>query len=280
MEKKGWLMLRVLINRYNPKAGNALFKFLPQDELQAVTAFDIDSSDLSPFLQHPRKSLEKIHYSWLKPLLENFSNDLRPVVGATLTSQQTSGLHITPAHDISDFVKTFFQKQLYLLLKIGEHFPPEYLPENEMTPLAKWTKQQLVNLIDFLGLHDLASEVRHIVNPNYLKNIYTCLTPKQFYYLKVCLHQKERIISPKLGIDPSKPDCPRLKQIIHRRGLIRLGKALCGQHPDFVWHLAHTLDMGRGTLLLKEYQTEALEKVTPILKQQVLNMMNFLKESF
>lgn len=178
---------------------------------------------------------------------------------------------------ISNIAKAFILNRLYQYLEINEHLPIEYLPETEFSLLTKWTKAQFIDLIDYLGLYDLASEVRHIVNRNYLKNIYTCLTPKQFYYLKVCLHQKEQLVSPKLGIDPTKQDCPQLKRIIHRRGLLRLGRALCGQHADLVWHIAHTLDMGRDNLLLKEYQPEELPKVTQILKQQVLNLINFLK---
>lgn len=277
MDKRGWMILRVLINRYNPKAGNALLKFLPQDESRAVMALDIRSNDLAPILQQPQKSLAKIHYSWIQPLLGKFPKPLQPIVIAALTQEQIAGLKISSPIAISQVFKPFILTQLYHMLKMSEHFPSEYLPETELSPLAKWTKQQLINLIDFLGLYDLASEVRHIVNRNHLKNIYTCLTPKQFHYLKICLHQKEQIISPKLGIDPTKQDCARLKQVIHRRGLVRLGRALCGQHPDLAWHIAHTLDMGRGHLLLKDYQPRELPKVTFILKQQVLNLMNFLK---
>jgi hypothetical protein len=277
MDKRGWMMLRVLINRYNPKAGNALLKFLPQDELKEVTAIDIRSNDLAPILQQPNKSLSKIHYSWLKPLLGKFPEFLQPTVVAALTAEQKAGFHQLPPIEISDFAKTFVLNQLYQQLKINEHFPVEYLPQTEISPLVQWTKKQLIHLIDFFGLYDLASEVRHIVNRNYLKNIYSCLTPKQLNFLKGCLHQKEQMTSPKLGIDPTKQDCPGLKQVIHRRGLFRLGKALCGQHADFVWHLAHVLDVGRGNILLKEYQPEPLSKVTYILQQQLLNLMNFLK---
>lgn len=278
MDKRGWMMLRVLINRYNPKAGNSLLKFLPQNELQAVTDLDIKSTDLTPILQQPQNSLTKIHYSWIQPLLGKFPGPLQPVAAAALTSEQLAGMQIATPLAISNVVKTFILNQFYRLLKIDEHFPVEYLPETELSQLSKWPKQQLVNLIDFLGLHDLASEVRQIVNRDYLKNIYTCLTPKQFHYLKVCLHQKEQITSPKLGIDPTKQDCSRLKQVIHQRGLLRLGRALCNEHPDLVWHLAHTLDMGRGNILLKNYQPGAFPKITPILKQQLLNLMNFLKK--
>lgn len=278
MNKRGWMMLRVLINRYNPRAGNALLKFLPKDELQAVKAQDIHSTDLTPLLQQPQKSMAKIHYSWIQPLLSAFPEKLHPVAVAALTPEQIAGLRPATTTPISNFARTFILNRFYELLKISEHFPVEYLPESPLSPLAKWKKAQLVNLIDFLGLYDLASEVRHIVNRNHLKNIYSCLTPKQLQYLKSCLHQKEQLVSPKLGIDPSKQDCDKLKQIVHRRGLVRLGKSLCGQHSDLVWHISHILDMGRGNILLREYQPQALPKITSILIQQVLNVINFIKE--
>jgi hypothetical protein len=93
----------------------------------------------------------------------------------------------------------------------------------------------------------------------------------------VCLHQKEGITGPKLRIDPTKEDPSLLKRAIHRRGLLRFGKALCGQHPDFVWYIARTLDTGRGQLVLEAYKPESEPKVTLLLKNQVLNLMNFLK---
>lgn len=277
MDRRGWMILRVLINRYNPKAGNALLKHLPEEEKQEVLAQSIESTDLIPLLIQPKKALTQMHYSWIRPLLNHFSEHFYPAVAAALNPAHIRGLKLGPPIEISEPVKNFILHHLYQFSKAHEHLPIEYLPESEFSPLADWSKAKLVHLIDFLGLYDLASDVRHIVNRNYLKNIYTCLTPKQFHYLKVCLHQKERIISPKLGIDPSKQDCVKLKQVIHKRGLIRLGRALCGQHPDLIWHIAHRLDTGRGKILLKDYRSEALPKITPVLRQQVLNVMNFLK---
>lgn len=270
-------MLRVFINRYNPKAGNALLKFLPAEEAQAIMGQDIRSTDLAPILKQPQKSLASLHYSWLQPALQKFPESLQLILISALTPEQIAGLKVTSPIALSNVAKVFILNQLYHQLDVGNHLPVEYLPETDLTLLAKWTKVRLIEIADFLGLYDLATEVRHIVNRNYLKNIYTCLTPKQFYYLKVCLHQKEQLVSPKLGIDPTKQDCSKLKQVIHRRGLIRLGRALCGQHPDLIWHIAHTLDMGRGTFLLKEYRPKELPKVTQILKQQVLSLVNFLK---
>lgn len=277
MDTKNWMMLRVLINRYNPKTKDALLKFLPQEERQAVLAQKITSNDLMPILKHKQKCLELFHYSWIKPLLEKYPSNLHPIVIASLSAEQKVGLQGAKYQTVSPPVKTFIVNQIQSSLEIDQHLPLEYLPQTDLTLLAHWQKSQLIEIIDFLGLHDLANEIRYIVDRNHLKNIYTSLTPKQFYYLKVCLLQKEKITSPKLGIDPSKQDKAQLKQILHRRGLIRLGRALCGQHPDLVWYIAHILDTGRGKFLLKDYQIDPLPKITAILQQQVINLMNFLK---
>lgn len=278
MDKRGWMMMRVFINRYNKTAGDALLKFLPQEERQFVLDQEIHSTDLNPILHQPEKLIKQMHHSWLQPLVAKFPTHLHPVIAASLSTEQATGLRMhLPAPTISHPVKTFIINQIYQLLNEVDRLPFDYLPDTELSPLIKWTKAQIVTLVDFLGLHDLATEMRQIVNQQHLKNIYTCLTPKQFHYLKICLQQKDRLVAPKLGIDPSKKDCERLKQILHRRGLIRFAKGLAGQHPDLIWYLAHKLDTGRGKFLMNEFDKAKVSNVTPILKSQILNLMNFLK---
>lgn len=80
-------MLRVLINRYNPKAGNALIKFLPEEEARAVINQNIRSTDLAPILQQPQKSLASMHYSWIQPIFQKFPESLKPTIVAALTDE-------------------------------------------------------------------------------------------------------------------------------------------------------------------------------------------------
>lgn len=277
MNNKGWMILQVFINHYHPKAGDAYLKLFHQEEKQAMQALNIHSGDLLPLLQLPGQAIERIHYSWLRPLLDSFPEALRPAVVSSFSPEQQAGFPGFALPSVSRPVKDFFLDKLSAKLQVEEHLPMEYLPNTELSPLLDWSKKQLINLIDFLGIHDLASEVRHILNRDHLNNVYSSLTPKQLHYLKTCLHQKEKIVSPKLGIDPTKRDPDALHQILHRRGLVRFGRAFSGQHPDLIWHIAHRLDSGRGKMLLKEYQPNALPGITPVLKQQVVGLMNFLK---
>lgn len=265
-------MLRVLINRYSERSGNALLQFLPPDEQQAISRISTQSKDLTPIL-HPENRLCQMHSSWLKEIADEFPDRLKPALQSALEELDGKKGDIT----LSKAGKTFIISQLCEKLKIHDHLPMEYLGENEFSSLLKWTKKELVDLIDFLGLYDLASEVRQIVNKAQLTNIYSCLTSQQLSYLKICLRQKEELITPKLGIDHNKQDCPKLKQTIQRRGLSRLGKAFIGQQDDFVWTIARILDMGRGNIILNEYHSQTPSKIASVLKQQVLNVMNFLK---
>lgn len=274
------MMLKVLINNFNPKASNALVKFLPQAEQGYVSNWDIGSDDIKPILFHPQQVVRRLHHSWLKPLVEKFPEKLWPTISSALEPEQAQGLQMTmcfqPSSDsVSPPVKSFIINQLFRLLGTENLLPQEYLNPTEFFPLLDWNKKKVVSLIDYLGLHDLASEMRRIVNKKYLENFTSCLTSKQLYYLKICLYQKEKLVSPPLEINPAERDCSRLKTVLHQRGLVRFSKALSGQHRDFVWYLAHTLDRGRGKIILSSYQAEAVPDVTPLLKSQVLNLMNF-----
>lgn len=279
MDAKGWMIFRVLVNRFHPKGSDAVLKFLPDDERQKVLEQDVRSSDLMPILCEPQRLVAELHYSWINTLLEQFPKTLRPLVIAALGPEQRTRL--SPSGEgipgISAVVKDFFIDQLYMKLDGASHLPIDYLPVTELSPLIQWKRKDLLSLVDYLGLHDLAVEVRHIVDKVMLQQIYACLTPKQLYYLNVCLHQKEQLVAPRLGIT-LKMSGEELKKLLHSRGLLRLGRAMAGQHPDLLWHLCHLLDTGRGEVLRKCYQEQLIPTVTPILKGQVLNIMNFLKK--
>lgn len=279
MSQRSRLILRTLINRYDPKEQEALLKFLPSKERQALLDQDVPIKDIRPLLFQNQQTLERMHYSWLKPILKQLPDQLLPLLINSLSSHQMAGFksRTMPVMHLAHPVKMYLQSQLFKFLDIENIKPLEFLPETELSPLAAYSKKDLMQLSDYLGLYDLASEVRQIVNKTYLKNIYTCLSPKQFHYLKTCLHQKEKLVTPALGIDPSTPDCAKLKQLVHRRGLVRLGKALCGQHKDFVWYIAHTLDTGRGQIIFDQYKPEIIPSITSFLQLQVINVMNFLK---
>lgn len=270
-------MLRILINRYHPHSIKEWVECLPPGEKKAVLAQEIQARDPAPLLQ--RESLvRKVHPSWMKPLVDTFPPSVRTLL-LSFSKENKEEFSLSSIFPLSSPVQTFLFHHFSHLLKLEEHLPPDYLPTNELAPLINEQKEKRLQVVNFLGLQDLATDIRHIVNRQYLNNIYSCLTDQERAYLKICLHQKEKMSSPKLGIDPTKQDCPHLKKVLHRRGLIRLGKALHGEHLDFVWHLAHRFDKNRGEFLLREASLPTPPKIKALLKQQVIHLIHFLGQT-
>lgn len=277
MNKRACVIFKVLMNRYQTSDPRSFLSILPLEEAKSVSSQKIFSHDLSPIVGQPCTVMKKIHYSWLQPLIALFPDSLKGVVIASLTHEQMTGFHLASVPLVSSCVKNFLLSRLYDLLEMNHHLPIEYLPQSELNALALLKKQDLMGLIDLLGLYDLASEVRKIVDSNQLKNVFACLSAKQAHYLKACMNQKDQLTVQKLGFDFAKQDCSLLMKGVHKRGIVRLSRALYGEHEDLVWHIAHILDSGRGNILLKEHASSVLSKVTEVLKQQVMTTLNFLK---
>ena len=176
-------------------------------------------------------------------------------------------------------VRLYLINMMALKIKPQDVMPAPFLPATSLSPLLAMRKGEIVQLIDFLGIYDLAEEIKHVVDKKYLRAIYNCLSIKKQHFLRLCLHQKERLTIPRLGLEKWQGDCKTLETILHKRGLLRLGKGVSGQHPDFLWHLVHRLDVGRGRIIEQFYAKEEIPGVTQALIQEILNLMNFFKKN-
>ncbi len=283
MQPKSAVMMRVLINRFYQGSPKTFLNCLPAEEAEAVLSIDLGVNDLTPALMSPQSKISNIHYTWFYSSIQKLPKEMQPIVAGAfpppICISLCQGLNLPPlAAPLSEPVKAFLINEAYKYIKgSSKVLPKQFLPHTAMAPLGELNKQELVELVDFLGLHDLSEELRYIVDQKTLKNVYACLNPKEHQYLKVCMHQKEKIAMPTLGLDRWGGNGEKLKAVLQNRGIIRLGRALSGENPDFVWHIVHMLDAGRGQALLKYYSKQSLPGVTPLLASQVLNLMNILK---
>jgi len=284
MQTKSAIMMRVLLNGFHQGSFESFLSCLPGTEAQEVLAQQIDSGDPLPALAQPLEKLTRIHYSWLVPLVEKLPADVREVMVKALPEPhqtkvaQALKLELK-AEPLADLVQIYLVDELYQRLKgAPEVLPPDYLPRTAISGLTEWKKDELLDLIDLLGLHDLTEEIRQVVDKKKLQSIYSCLNKRELQYLQHNLLRKEKIATPSLGLDRWNGDCKKLKSVMHSRGLVRLGKALSGEHPDILWHIMHALDQGRGEALQKVYSKKPLPGVTGPLSQQVQGIINILKK--
>lgn len=282
METPGWIMMRVLMNRFHGGTPEAFLKNMPQENVQMVLSQDIHVDDPTPALIQPQQIIEKIHYSWMPPAIEQFPGAMQDLLIQALPPQHSVGIQKMMKKSLygpklSLPIRIFLMNLLYKKLSPSAVLPVKFLPISNLSILADTTKSELVRIIDFLGIQDLAEAIRFIVDKKKLKSVYNWLTPLKQNYLKVCLHQKDKLPIPKLDLEHWDGNYEKLDMLLHRRGLIRFAKALSGQHPDLFWHIIHILDIGRGSILNKHYTKESIPGVTPALTQQLFGLLNFLK---
>lgn len=284
MQLKSAIMLRVLMNRYHQGSPASLLGGLSKEDADLVRDQNITSAEAAQILIRPNVLLgEQIHYSWLQPVIETFSPSMQPLLISALPLESSRAL--SKLMNMPELPKPTPLARQFLLLTLCRKFskravmPMQFLPETTLSPLITLTKTELLELIDYLGIYDLAEEIKHIVDKVLLSSIYACLSAKKQHYLRICLHQKEKLKAAKMGLVNWKGDAAQLERLMHRRGLLRLSYALSGLSRDFVWHLAHRLDVGRGHILGKNYSDKEIPGVSAFLAQQIINTLNFLKRT-
>jgi len=283
MQAKSWIALKVLLNHYHEDNTKNILKGLPSDDAQTVLSQDVKSKDVSSILYQPQILIKEIHYSWLTPVIKELPENLQSLVLSSLPKAQSSKicamLQISPpitslAPSIQSYLLNLFYKHLNHTFDI---LPIEFLPQTPLTLIAKLNKHQIMKLIDFLGIYDLADEMRHIVDKNLIKNIYECLSPKKQRFLKQSLYKKEKLVTLPLKLEHWNGDHKKLIKLLHHRGLVRLGYALSGQHPDLIWHITHILDTGRGNKLMKYYTKEEIPGISQAVTKEVTYLLKYLE---
>lgn len=258
MNVRSEMILKAFLSRCPSDTRAALERFLPESErlfLAELPSFD-EEVTAEGFTQG--SMLERVHWSWFLPTLKSYTgNEQRLFLSAIApiaAENLKTALQISDSNEpLSETGRSFLREQLLhsLLGEQERHLPIDYLPSSPLNALLKLNKKELVRLIDLLSLHDLAAELRQIVETKILKKIYSLLTEEQKAALKKISLQKEVHPWPRLGLDRWDGEEESFRHLLHKRGLARLGLTLSGQDPDLVWAICHQLDIGRGHTLYK-----------------------------
>jgi hypothetical protein len=282
MEAQESLFFNVLVNRYHAQDAATFLSTLPQNTLQSLKDHPTSSSDTIAGLRLPDQTFTHMHYSWLVPVLRQEKKFLQPLLVACLSDKQQQGicrqLQIpTPKPKLSKVVQRYLLRYLTTQMGITQIIPRAYLPANPLTPLASLSREQLILLIDYLGLRDLAEALRPIVDNRLLQAIHRCLKPAELQLVRAYLHQRDTLKVAKLNFSTWDGQRDSLRLMYHQRGLARLAKALAGQSPDLLWHISRHLDQKRAKFL--ESLTEAKDStaVTQTLILHVVAILDFLQ---
>lgn len=279
MNPKQALIIKVLHNAYHSGEPDGFFDVFPEEDAQEVKKLEVTSTNLSPFLAQPAEKIGFIHPSWLLPVLAEMPEEAQKVVVAALPKHQSryliEQLKIKPLEQqLSEPVKGYLLKSFVQRVPgAPDVLDGNFLPQSPLAQLIHWKREEIIELSKYLGLIDLANEIRSVIDKRKLQKVYDCLTHREQNYLKQAMLQKEKIATVSLGIDRWGGDCEKLRTVIQSRGLIRLATALSGEHPDLIWQISHILDKARGLILVKHVSAQPIRHSTAMATQQVLGLM-------
>lgn len=285
MQDRSSTFLRLLLNHYHKGPLDPVLAPLADEEAKAVSELPINQGNFEEILSAPLYVLSKVHYSWLvEKIKEMPANSVIYLLGFLPQGQaekiQTALKIKGDIPSFSPLMKRFVLSRIANDLPFKDSPPFESIKESELSQLNRLKKQELVQLIDFLGLYDLTEEIHNIVDKKLLENIYSALTPKKKAYVKKCLLSKEKLVTNRLNLEYWDGDPAKLAKLLHHRGMVRLGYALCALDENLVWYVTHTLDSGRGKKLLRYINDKEIPTVTKTLREQVLDVIAFFnKES-
>ena len=279
MNTASWIAFRTVLERSEKK--EELLAYLSDEEREHLTKTPLPSQDPFKVWVSLEERLKGIHYSWLIPLIEPFSERDKIILLSTLDPSQ--GQKLMKYFKVEEYpkdlpspVKHYVQQTIYQWLLPAEYLPIEFLPSHPLIPLLALSKTELQSIIDFLGLHDLATEMKQVIQSEKIKKIQKVLSREEQNYLKELLTKRKQVSFARLNLDQWDGTAKTLKKILHHRGLNRLAKALFGCHPSFLWHITHRFDTGRAKMVKKFFTDINNDKAQETLKGQILELISFI----
>lgn len=228
--------------------------------------------------------LQRVHYSWFSPFLRTLPEEEAGLFLSVFPEEEAKSLQqellvsqeILP---ISPITKAFLEERLaaYLLKDQKTLLPVQALPPSSLHCLLELSTTGIRELADFLGLHDLAVEMKQIIDNTKLKKIYSLLSREKLLFLKSLSHNKEGVVFKKMGIVNWSGDPEALLSLLRKRGMNRLAKALYFENKDFVWHLIHKMSYDEAHLLMQLQKTLEHQKAHNLLGRQVIEVFSFFK---
>jgi hypothetical protein len=274
-------ILGALLNKGSPQERAHLMRYLT-DEKQSVIASLKLFKDPTRGFESLSSTLSRIHPSWIAPVLRSMpEGEIRLFISALdeQTSQSVKNLLRFSGEKtkLTEIGKLYLQKILYQKIATTSLLPIECLPESPLNSLIDLRSADLIALTDFLGLHDLAIEMRQIVDKRKLSLIQESLSPSEKAYLSILVQSRESVTFTRMGLLNWQGDKEVLKQLIQQRGVNRLAKALSLQNSSLVWYVVHKMDSERGLLLMKLAVPLEKSQAAEILGAQVVELISYMR---
>lgn len=285
MGKIQHLVCSAFIEKMAKDDKNALLKFLPPSEQEKYQSLHTPSKELCEGFDLTTYLINSVHYTWFTPFLRTLAEGEVNLFLAALPSDTANKLQkallspgtIPPA---SPALKSFLQAKLVkaLLGDVEEVLPIEALPDSPLNCLLDLSTQEIRLLVEFLGLHDLAVEIKQIIDTVKLKKIHSILSKEKVFFLEMLSHKKATVTFKKMELSTWAGDVDLLAKLLQKRGMNRLAKALYPEDFSLTWHVKHRISSEEALLFSSLHKKLEQPKAYTLLAEQILEILTFFKK--
>lgn len=282
MNDTATIVCSAFLKKLPPDQQQALMQYLPAEEVEKLQALSDSFGDPSRGFPRSEQTLYKIHESWIAPFLRTLpESDIRLFLPC-LSPPQIKGLNQQLLFSSQLPRPSFFAAEFLrniLLEKIAPTtlIPRSCLPETPLNALLNLDAEEAIQLAELLSMHDLAVEIRQIIDTVKLKQIHQALSPKQNTYLKTLSYRKEPVTFKKMGLNHWNGDLEGFRKSLLHRGTNRIAKALFNHHPSLIWYISHQWEINHGHLLLKLCGPLDHPQAAVYLMRQVVALVEMIK---
>ncbi|MEM7174832.1 MAG: hypothetical protein AAF443_02745 [Chlamydiota bacterium] len=286
MDTASWITLRYLLEHCAQEKQSAFLNYLSEKDRESLAAGYSIEADPFQNLASLESRIYHIHYSWFIPFLEPLpTSDKRCFIAALdapIGTKLSAHFHLNPVSpSLSPVAKRYLQAKFFssTMSSSQDFIPLALLPPHPLNPILNLTKNELQQVANLLGLRDLATEIKHIVQRQQMKKIQSTLSPQEKEVLKKLLINPPLPVFPSLNLDQWDGNEMTLKNILHQRGFNRLSKALFGCHPALMWHICHRLDTGRAKIIRRFFTDVKKASLKKILINQAVEVIAAIRET-
>jgi hypothetical protein len=272
---KAQALLKALLSK--SEAREELLHFLPATLAEEVQNLPSGSAFYPSALLSADKWSLPIHFSWFSDIIKEYPEAIQLLFLHALNEPQAKKIQQLLSlpemtTGLSPFLRPFLLNILRNNLQEADLLSEQHLPLTPLNSLLDLERKYLLRIVDLLGSHDLAADLRQVVDKELLRKVYNVLDEGQLHFLHYCSMQPIKWVSPKLGLTAWDGSKKQLASLLHYRGLIRLAKAIVKEDLSFKWHLLHRLDTGRAKIIQKEFYRKQDPALIPYFKNQVLHI--------
>ncbi|NDD57745.1 MAG: hypothetical protein EBZ47_00625 [Chlamydiae bacterium] len=280
MDITAWIVLKALLARSTHRDKGSISRFLSQEDQKYLENIPEPEKDPLQAQLDFSELLDKIHPSWIIAQLRSLPESEISLYLASLPDHQAAlakkAFHSSrPCPELTDSAKDFVRSNMLSIFmdSVPDLIPISLLPHSPLNTLLNLPASSIQKIIEYLGLHDLAVELKIIIDTNQLKKIFLALSPEKKSYLESLKQNKEPVVFKHMQLSKWAGEPSTLLQVVHHRGLNRLAKAIYSECDSFKWYLSHMLSCQESALLHGLCKPLHHPKAIQMLIHQILSLL-------